>query len=140
MTFPSSLAYDYSMQSLSDLCGVSSQLAKSTADILFSYFKAFSPQRRVVKEMELKAVVKCFKLPSKIGNVLIGGSSFGRHDDNPGMSVQRSVSEAESEVSVGHYESVVELVLREGLSSSTILDLGQHALQTTCIYTFGNFI
>lgn len=78
--------------------------------------------------MDLKTVVKCFKLPSKIGNVLIGSSSSsGCHDDGKGVEVQvqRSISEPESEVGVGQSDSVVELYLKETLSSSTLLDLGE---------------
>ena len=117
-------------QHLSDLCGISAQLAKSTADILYHYFKSFTPQRRVVKEMGLKSLIKCFKLPSKIGNVLISSpsSSSGCHD-NGTCAVERSTSEAEAKE--GHTPShscpitVVELTLREGLSSLTLLDLGR---------------
>ena len=79
--------------------------------------------------MDLKTVVKCFKLPSKIGNVLIGSSSSssGCYDDGKGVEVQvqRSISEPESEVGVGQSDSVVELYLKETLSSSTLLDLGE---------------
>lgn len=113
-------------QCLSDLCGVTSQLAKSTADILCKYFTAFTPQRRVVKEMELKSIIKCFKLPSKIGNVLISSSS-GHHDGGGGTGMmQRSISEPESEDGSSSSVSTVELGLREGLSSSTLLDLGRN--------------
>ena len=112
------------VQCLVDLCGVSAHLAKTTANILHTYFTTFAPQRRVVKEMTLKSIVKCFKLPSKIGNVLIRSSSLssGRHDDGSGL--QRCVSEALSEDGSSCPVDSVELNLREGLSGSVLLDLG----------------
>ena len=114
---------------------MSSQLAKSTADILYTYFTSFTPQRRVIREMELKAIVKCFKLPSKIGNILISSnSSSTSHPDEGADSTthpQRSVSEPESieggstSQSGPISESVLELNLKDGLSNSTLLDLGK---------------
>ena len=138
-------------QCLSELCGVSSQLSKSTADILFAYFTSFTPQRRVVKEMELKSIVKCFKLPSKIGNVLISSSSSSSsagHLDEGAESAkippQRSGSELESvkggsgvSRSDSTSDSVLELTLKDGLSNSTLLDLGKGGTsRNTCIINF----
>ena len=137
-------------QCLSELCGVSSQLSKSTADILFAYFTSFTPQRRVVKEMELKSIVYCFKLPSKIGNVLIssGSSSSAGHLDEGAESAkippQRSGSEPESvkggsgvPQSDSTSDSVLELTLKDGLSNSTLLDLGKGGTsRNTCIINF----
>ena len=122
------------------MCGVSSQLAKSTADILHTYFTSFIPQRRVIKEMELKSIIKCFKLPSKIGNILIPSSSTSStsHLDQETattLHAQRSISELESvddgSVSQGDSvsDSVLELSLKDGLSNSTLLDLGKVELE-----------
>ena len=130
----------FTLKHLSDLCGISAQLAKSTADILYHYFTSFTPQRRVVKEMGMKSVIKCFKLPSKIGNVLIRStaSSSGCHDDGT-CTIERNISEAEGEE--GHTPSrscpvtVVELSLKEGLSNLTLLDLGRKRI----IITFSSF-
>ena len=120
-------------QCLSELCGVSSQLSKSTADILYTYFTSFTPQRRVIKEMELKSIVKCFKLPSKIGNVLIP-SSLASHLDEGAESAkippQRGGSEPDSTS-----DSVLELTMKDGLSNSTLLDLGKGALESWNIFT-----
>jgi hypothetical protein len=119
---------------------VSSQLSKSTAEILYTYFTSFTPQRRVVREMELKSIVKCFKLPSKIGNVLISSnspssSSAGHLDEDADSAIppQRGGSEPESvkgtsvvsSRSDSSSDSVLELTLKDGLSNSTLLDLGK---------------
>ena len=119
---------------------MSSQLAKSTADILHTYFTSFTAQRRVIKEMELKSIIKCFKLPSKIGNILIPSSSTSStsHLDQETattLHAQRSISELESvddgSVSQGDSvsDSVLELSLKDGLSNSTLLDLGKVELE-----------
>ena len=91
--------------------------------------------------MRLKSLIKCFKLPSKIGNVVI--SSFASSSacrDNSTRVVETSISDAE--VKEGHTSScsspvaVVELSLREGLSSLTLLDLGRERIITAfaCMY------
>ena len=85
--------------------------------------------------MGLKSLIKCFKLPSKVGNVVIStsASSSGCHDDGT-CAVERSTSEAETKE--GHTPThscpatVVELGLREGLSSLTLLDLGRERIIT----------
>ena len=119
---------------------MSSQLAKSTADILYTYFTSFTPQRRVVREMELKAIIKCFKLPSKIGNILISSnSSSTSHLDEGADSTthpQRSISEPELTESGSVSQSgstsysMLELSLKDGLSNSTLLDLGKVILES----------
>ena len=119
---------------------MSSQLAKSTADILYTYFTSFTPQRRVVKEMELKSIIKCFKLPSKIGNILIPSTKSSSSLDESADSAlhpQRSISEPEaieggivSQSGSVSSDSVLELSLKDGLSNSMLLDLGEGVLES----------
>ena len=86
--------------------------------------------------MELKSIIKCFKLPSKIGNVLISSNSASTSHldegaDSAKIHPQRSGREAESIEGSGVSrsdsisDSVVELSLKDGLSNSTLLDLGE---------------
>ena len=86
--------------------------------------------------MELKSIIKCFKLPSKIGNVLIPSNSASTsHPDegadsakiHPQLSRSEAKSIEESGVSRSDSisDSVVELGLKDGLSNSTLLDLGE---------------
>ena len=86
--------------------------------------------------MELKSIVKCFKVPSKIGNVLISSfTSSSGHHDNSTCDARQSTGEAESKEGHTHSGScpattVVELSLKDGLSRSTLLDLGGNGVNT----------
>ena len=76
--------------------------AKNSALVLRKYFEGFTPQKRVIKKMDLKDVVECFRLPQKVGNFILSaeGNESGLHSDQ------------------------VRLSLKEGLSESTLLDIG----------------
>ena len=96
--------------------------------------------------MELKAIIKCFKLPSKIGNILISSNSSSiSHLDEGADSIthpQRSISEPKS-IEGGSVSqsgsisySVLELSLKDGLSNSTLLDLGKLILESLSCFVW----
>ena len=60
--------------------------------------------------------MKCFELPSKVGNVLLGSSNPMGSEE--GGRVTRSLSRTYS-------SQPLRLSLKEGLATSTLLDIGQ---------------
>lgn len=98
-----------SMQHLSEVCGLPATLAKNTSNILRTYFTSFSPEKRVTKRLSLKSLVKCFNLPSKVGNLSLSSTSH---------------SETESIKSKSGSAQVV-LNLKTTLSDSALIDVGK---------------
>ena len=86
-------------------------LAKNTADILRNYFSSFTPEKRVTKALSLKSMIKCFDLPSKVGNLLL---SSAKTDGN----VEQSGSEIKC--------TQVTLNIKKTLSDATLIDVGKY--------------
>lgn len=47
-------------------------LASYTASMLEKYYKVFSLPKKVVKELDLHSIIHSFKLPSDVGDYLLG--------------------------------------------------------------------
>jgi len=101
-------------------CDLPRERAGIIATSLDTYFKNHSLKKTVVKNFNLKSFLKCFHLPTRVGNVLL---STGRAKGEESVGVTRSVSRSQP----------VKLSLREGLANSTLLDLGKSLSQLRLI-------
>ncbi|XP_064392664.1 rab3 GTPase-activating protein non-catalytic subunit-like isoform X2 [Halichondria panicea] len=102
-------------ESLRTLCDIPLDRAGTISSCLQNYFSGLSQRKTVIKSVDLKAFVKCFELPSKVGNVLLGSSNPMGSEE--GGRVTRSLSRTYS-------SQPLRLSLKEGLATSTLLDIG----------------
>ena len=92
------------------LCDLPLDRAGTISSCLQNYFSGLSQRKSVIKNVDLKSFVKCFELSSKVGNFAIGSEEGG--------DVTRSLSHTYS-------SQPIRLSLKEGLATSTLLDIGQ---------------